>query len=149
TQENHGGSKRLIRVGYRLRLRAHTKLLWIGALVGAVATVLFGFWLAAAVAGLLLAFVAGVWLRGTFLASRAVELVDLMARRLHLVSCGLARQREEGKAAAHQTSAQSMARLLRQLKEGEIGTVEAGASIAPIPHFVLSTVKQQEGTGTA
>ncbi len=87
TQENHGGTKRLIHVRYRVRLRNHTKMLALAGLVGATCGVALWTWLPALTACLLLLFLLAVWWHGTRRASQAVAVVDQMAATLGLVRC--------------------------------------------------------------
>jgi hypothetical protein len=81
-QENHGGDKRLIRVRYRVRPTALTKLVTgLGLAITAVLTGL-NLWCALASLAALAVLLAGTWCRGIFLASRAVEAFDNLAGKL-------------------------------------------------------------------
>jgi hypothetical protein len=95
-QEEHGGGKRLIRIGVRLRPSATAALLGVGgslALLGLTAerTLLTAEpvppLLAAAVAAPLLVAAALIWARGRRLAAAAVAAFDAAARELGLIAC--------------------------------------------------------------
>jgi GT2 family glycosyltransferase len=87
TQEKHGGSKLLIRVRYRLRLREHTKLLTLGGLAAAVCGMAYWTWFPGAGAALVVAFLLTAWWRGAVRGSGVVAVVDHMAANLGLVAC--------------------------------------------------------------
>jgi GT2 family glycosyltransferase len=86
-EEDHGGSKHLIRVRCRLRLTGFARG---SALVGgAVAAGAAGFcpWLGLGSAALLVALLLGAWCRGVRLGSWVVSELDGLARSLGLVDC--------------------------------------------------------------
>lgn len=86
-QEEHGGGKHLIRVGYRLRLSEYAKP--IGAMcifVTAAATALQS-WPLALIGLFLLLCLGGMWISGTYRSSRAICLLDRVARELGLTRC--------------------------------------------------------------
>jgi GT2 family glycosyltransferase len=146
TQENHGSGKRLIRVRYRLGLRAHSMLLLAAALIGGGAAVVSGSWLSAVFSAPVLLFLLAAWLHGAYSASPVVNAFDLMARRLHLVRCGVGHGRAQRDAHCENTDPpgqpESMASVLRALKEGDPATSGSAAAVAAIPSFVLAAVKQ-------
>jgi GT2 family glycosyltransferase len=86
-QEDHGGSKHLIRVRYRLRPQRVIRLLGGAAVLGGLAAAALGFW-----AGVLAALVPAVWAlrlwrRSTSRASQALAIVDAAAADLGLLLC--------------------------------------------------------------
>jgi hypothetical protein len=86
-QEDHGGSKRLILVRYRLRPTTLTKLAAVlGAAAMVVAVVCHPF-AGAAAAVALTGFLAATWRRGARLAGRAADGFDGLARGLGLIRC--------------------------------------------------------------
>src|SRR5205085_2003456 len=79
--------KRLLRVRYRLRAGGYVKALaWTGALVVPCAVILNVYGAAVGALGLL-ALAAGLWGRGSRRASRAMALVDAVARDMGLIPC--------------------------------------------------------------
>jgi GT2 family glycosyltransferase len=87
-QEDHGSGKRLIRVRYRLRLSAYSKIIAVILLLATGVAAGFQFWPAAGVfAGALVVFCSAIWWRGAHRASQAVAVFDAMARRMGLVPC--------------------------------------------------------------
>jgi GT2 family glycosyltransferase len=87
-QEDHGSSRRLIRIRYRLRLSGYTRAMALGT-VGALALYLaFNLWPAALAAAVLLGACFGVWWRGTYRAAHAVGVFDAHAREMGLIPCG-------------------------------------------------------------
>jgi GT2 family glycosyltransferase len=96
-QEDHGGSKRLIRVRYRLRPTAFGMA--VGILGAAAVAVTAGFFpVVGAVGGVALAgLLFRAWCRGTRLAGRVAEELDGLARGLGLVRCVGDPQRENPK----------------------------------------------------
>ena len=95
-QEDHGGSKYLIRVRFRVHLSALTKSL--GLLAGGIAGLAVGLHLLAgiAAAGLLLASVLGLWWRGASLAGRVAASLDEVAASLNMSPCESSRPMTEG-----------------------------------------------------
>jgi len=86
-QEDHGGSRRLLRIRYCLRLGSFTKMLGAASIPGAILAVGLASWQVAAGAGMLLAACLALWWRGTCRAAEAVTVVDGLARQLHFVPC--------------------------------------------------------------
>jgi GT2 family glycosyltransferase len=86
-EEDHGGSKRLIRVRYRRRLRDVTKIAGMTALLLTGFAAFFQDWGLAAIAGVLFTGCIGAWVRGTYRAAEAVAVVDGLAQQLELYPC--------------------------------------------------------------
>jgi O-antigen biosynthesis protein len=86
-QEDHGGGKHLVRVGYRLRLSGFLKATGAAALLLGGAAAGLQAWPSAAGAALLLGGVLALWWAGTRRAAQALAVFDVMAARLGLVRC--------------------------------------------------------------
>lgn len=86
-QEDHGGGKHLVRVGYRLRLSGFLKGTGSAALLLGGAAAALRTWPSAAGAALLLGGVLALWWAGTRRAAQALAVFDVMAARLGLVRC--------------------------------------------------------------
>ncbi len=88
-QENHGGTRRLIRVRYRLRPSGYTKIIgWSSFLVALMGIGLPG-WLTTGGVVLLVAFYFGLWWRGTHRAAKVTGVFDEMARNMGMFRCDL------------------------------------------------------------
>src|SRR5262249_27821354 len=85
TQENHGGSKRLIRVRYRLGLRTHAKVLLAAAAACVVGGLALGHWLPVVTGATVVALAAGGWWQGMRRASQVEAVLETVARRLGVV----------------------------------------------------------------
>jgi GT2 family glycosyltransferase len=86
-QEDHGGGKHLIRVGYRLRLSEYAKPIGaMAALVAAAAAALVSWPLAIVAVALFLSLTA-MWISGAYRSSHAIRALDRVARELGLVRC--------------------------------------------------------------
>jgi hypothetical protein len=85
-QEDHGGHKHLIRVGYRLRPARYLKAVGAGALFCAAAAAWLG-WPLAGCAAFLGALCAAMWWYGTRQASRVPAIFDLVGGQLGLIRC--------------------------------------------------------------
>jgi hypothetical protein len=97
-EENHGGTRRLIRTRYRLRWTPFARAV---GLAGAAACVLMGLVspLAAAVAGgLCLVLLSILWNRGLQLGSRAIASLDPLAEHLGLTRLHDPRRERRGRA---------------------------------------------------
>ena len=97
-QEDHGGGKHLVRVGYRLRPSGYLKATGAAVLLLAGAAVGLQAWPAADGAALLLGGVLALWWTGTRRAAQALAVFDVMAADLGLVRCATGQRA----AAAHQ-----------------------------------------------
>src|SRR5439155_5349088 len=84
-QEDHGGGKHLIRVRYRLRLSAWTRLIGSLVVVAAAATLALRAWPAAAGTVLLSSIWVGAWWRGTYRAGAATAVLDRIGEEMGLV----------------------------------------------------------------
>jgi GT2 family glycosyltransferase len=87
SEEDHGGSRRLIRVRYRMRWRGITKTIGIAAFALAGIAGFLQAWSLVAVAGVSLLGCLGIWVRGAYRAAEAVTVVDGLARRMKLLAC--------------------------------------------------------------
>jgi hypothetical protein len=89
-QENHGGTKRLIRLRYRLRPSGYLHALAGLALLGGAAAACL--WPLAALGGTMALLVAclELWRRGTCRAAQVLALFDRWAQDLAMVRCGAA-----------------------------------------------------------
>jgi hypothetical protein len=86
-QEDHGGGKHLIRVGYRLRLSEYAKPIGaIAVLVAASAAILLS-WPLGLVALLLCLNLIAMWISGAYRSSRAIRALDRVAKEMGLVRC--------------------------------------------------------------
>ena len=85
-QEDHGGHKHLIRVGYRLRPARYLKAVGAGALFCAAAAAWLD-WPLAGCAAFLGALCAAMWWYGTRQASRVPAIFDLVGGQLGLIRC--------------------------------------------------------------
>ncbi|MFL5328632.1 MAG: glycosyltransferase [Gemmataceae bacterium] len=83
-QENHGGSRRLIRVSYRLRPARSIKLLSLLGLSAVIGGAIWS-WPACLLGAGCLMLCAGAWWRGTQRAAEAVAVIDGAAQQLHLI----------------------------------------------------------------
>jgi GT2 family glycosyltransferase len=88
-QENHGGSKRLIRVRYRLRPSGYLNTLAALAVAGGAAAACWWPWPALASTAVVLAGCLGLWRRGTSRAAQVLALFDRWAEDLGMVRCGV------------------------------------------------------------
>jgi GT2 family glycosyltransferase len=86
-QEDHGGCRGLIRVRFRLRCTSFCRAAGLLGLVACGVVACFYPLAAGAMLALLTALWLGVWWRGLGLAARAIEGLDLLARRLRLIRC--------------------------------------------------------------
>jgi hypothetical protein len=86
-QEDHGGRKRLIRVRHELHLSPFAKTLSALAVVAGLIATGFHAGYGAAVAGLLIASLLGVWLRGASLAGCAAGGLAELTKGLGLIPC--------------------------------------------------------------
>jgi hypothetical protein len=87
-QENHGGSKRLIRVRYRLRPSGYLNALGALAVLGGAGAACWWSWPALAGAAVVLAGCVGLWRRGMSRAAQVLALFDRWAEDLGMVRCG-------------------------------------------------------------
>jgi hypothetical protein len=92
-QEEHGAGKRLIRVGYRLRLRECTKVFYGVGLLATLGMAGINVNLAAAMLAVVLAAFLAVWWHGAGRAARAVRVFDAVAEGLRLIRCDPAARR--------------------------------------------------------
>jgi glycosyltransferase involved in cell wall biosynthesis len=85
TQENHGGSRRLIRVRYRLRLRTHAKVILAAALACVVGGLVLGHWLPVVTGATIVALAAAAWWQGAGRTSQVESMLETVAGRLGAV----------------------------------------------------------------
>lgn len=127
-QEDHGGSKHLIRVRYQMHLSALTKSLSV--LVSGVAGVAAGLDLLAGIAtgGLLLASLLGLWWRGASLAGRVVTGLDEVAARLNAMPFDSARLETAAAISCQQNSTEDTETAPAMSVHGELASMAIPAA---------------------